>query len=206
MSFHLIIGSMFSSKTVALTNQATKAADLGVSVLYVRHSFDTQRVTQGGTTQFGCHSSSNKFITEKVNLIETHELRNIADCQGYKFIFIDEIQFYPDSVETIDKWMNLGINVVAGGLSGDFDRKPIGRIGELIPLATKITHKRALCVRCLEEKNVYRKACYTHLKDKNLICGSSNVIPGGNEKYEALCLDHYLEQNRDNWSGNNWSD
>ena len=120
MSFHLIIGPMFSSKTVTLTQKATQVADLGRPVLYVRHVFDAERETVGGTNDFGCHSSSNKFLTDKVDIIQVHQLSDVDNVHEYEFIFVDEAQFYPDADDTITKWMNDGINVVAAGLSGDF--------------------------------------------------------------------------------------
>jgi thymidine kinase len=56
-------------------------------------------------------------------------------------VLVDEAQFF----ESLDCVETLAPNVVVAGLSGDYRRKPFGRILELIPLADKVTFLTAVC-------------------------------------------------------------
>ena len=71
------------------------------------------------------------------------------DILNYDTIIVDEGQFFPDLVNTISRWVNnYSVNIIVGGLDGDFQRKPIGQILDLIPMADKCIKLNSLCNIC----------------------------------------------------------
>ena len=61
---------------------------------------------------------------------------------GYDTVLVDEAQFFT----SLDGVEDLAPNVVVAGLSGDYLKKPFGKILELIPKADKVTFLTATCV------------------------------------------------------------
>jgi thymidine kinase len=105
-----------------------------------------------------------------------------------RLIVIEEAQFFKDlykfvkyAVDTCDK------DVLVVGLDGDSERRPFGRIAEIIPLCDKITKLTAMCKRCANGS----PAIFTHRKDSD-----TSVIKVGTDTYEALCRKHYLQFNQ----------
>lgn len=116
----LILGPMCSGKTTTLL---TRARD---RTLVVNHTFDTRG--EGVKTHDGVEAAAMKCTV-------------LPDVSGYDTVLIDEAQFF-ESLEGVE---SLAPNVVVAGLSGDYRRKPFGKILELIPKADKVTFLTALC-------------------------------------------------------------
>jgi len=116
----LILGPMYSGKTTALLSRRSG------NVLIVNHEFDT-RVNGVGT-----HDG-----------IEAHAIKCkvLPTLSGYDMYLIDEAQFF-DSLEGVE---SLAPHVVVAGLSGDYMRRPFGKLLELIPKADKVTFLKAKC-------------------------------------------------------------
>ncbi len=134
----VILGPMFSGKTTTLLKRAKG------KTMIINHVLDTR--CKGVMTHDGL-----KADAIKSNVIP---LSVAADT-----VLIDEAQFF-DSLEGVE---SLAPNVVVAGLSGDYRRKPFGRILELIPLADKVTFLTAVCEcgapapftsRISDEKNI----------------------------------------------------
>lgn len=116
----LILGPMCSGKTTTLL---TRARD---RTLIVNHTFDTRG--EGVKTHDGVEAAAMKCTV-------------LPSVSGYDTVLIDEAQFF-ESLEGVE---SLAPNVVVAGLSGDYRRKPFGKILELIPKADKVTFLTALC-------------------------------------------------------------
>ena len=116
----VILGPMFSGKTTTLLTRARG------KTMVINHVFDTRCV--GVKTHDGVEASA-----LKCNVLP---LSVDADT-----VLIDEAQFF-DSLEGVE---SLAPNVVVAGLSGDYRRKPFGKILELIPKADKVTFLTAVC-------------------------------------------------------------
>jgi len=80
-------------------------------------------------------------------LIVNHAFAAAMKCSvlpkvsGYDSVLVDEAQFFT----SLDGVEDLAPNVVVAGLSGDYRRKPFGKILELLPKADKVTFLTALC-------------------------------------------------------------
>lgn len=95
----------------------------------------------------------------------------------YEVIAIDEGQFFPDISESVELFCNKGKIVIVAALDGTFERKPFGRILELIPIAEQIQKLSAVCFSCGMD------ASYTkRLSD----CKEIELI-GGEDIYKPVC-------------------
>jgi thymidine kinase len=116
----LILGPMFSGKTTTLLTRVRGRT------LIVNHTFDTR--CEGVKTHDGVEAAAMKCSV-------------LPKVTGYDTVLVDEAQFFT-SLEGVE---SLAPNVVVAGLSGDYRRKPFGKISELIPKADKVTFLTALC-------------------------------------------------------------
>jgi len=102
----------------------------------------------------------------------------------FEVIAIDEAQFFSDIVEKSELFCNSGKIVIIAALDGTFERKPFGRILELIPLAEQVQKLSAVCFSCGKD------ACYTkRLSD----CKEIELI-GGEEMYKPVCRGCFFKE------------
>jgi thymidine kinase len=94
-------------------------------------------------------------------------------------IGIDEVQFYDDNVEVIQRLANMGKIVVAAGLDGTAKGTPFKRMPELIAVAESVKKKSAVCMSC------HAKAGFTRKIGGN----DEEVEIGGIGTYIAVCRD-----------------
>lgn len=116
----LILGPMYSGKTTALLSRK-----IGRTLL-INHLLDTR--CDGVQTHDGLR-------------VPAYKCRRIPRVSGYDTYLIDEAQFF-DSLDGVE---TLAPNVVVAGLSGDYMRRPFGKILDLIPKADKVTFLTARC-------------------------------------------------------------
>lgn len=118
----LILGPMYSGKTTALLQRTSG------NTLVVNHSFDT-RTGNSIRSHDGVEAPAVKC---------TH-IRDLP--RTYDTVLVDEAQFFED-LEGVE---DLAPHVVVAGLSGDYLRRPFGKILDLIPKADKVTFLQAVC-------------------------------------------------------------
>jgi thymidine kinase len=75
----------------------------------------------------------------------------LAQCADYEVVAVEEGQFYPDTVEFCETLASQYKIMLVSALDGTFERKPFGRILQLVPLAEKVIKLRAICVNCGDE-------------------------------------------------------
>lgn len=91
-----------------------------------------------------------------------------------------DVQF-PDVVTFSEEMANRGKVVIVAALDGTFQRKPFGRICDLIPLAESVVKLTAVCQIC------QASAAFTkRLGDEKQI-----ELIGGADKYIAVCRHCY---------------
>ena len=172
----LIIGCMFSGKSTKLLEFYYKYR-LKYKCLLVNHSIDNRY-------------SDNKVSTHNLrseNAVMTDNLMSIFDSENYQnvnVILVDESQFYDDVKQFVDKAVNQDNKIVImSGLNGDFEKKPIGKIHELISEADEIHFQKAICHYC----KVPEEAIFSH-RTKN---SKEQVLIGNNDSYVPVCRYHY---------------
>ena len=173
-----IVGAMFAGKTSELLKRILWAEHQGKKILVLKHRIDNRY--------------SEKLISTHNNL--SHECYAMKDWKDvhlhydfsnkkYDVIFLDEIQFM-DADETIlnvEKFLQIGIDVVCAGLDQDSRGKPWETSSYLLALADKITKIYGFCNVCgIEATKTYRK-----------IEGGDRTQVGAANIYEPRCLKHW---------------
>jgi len=177
-TLELIIGPMFSGKSSELIRKIRILKVINSSFIIIKPIIDDRY----DKNQIVTHNKE----TEACIIID--DLKSINDSQinDYHTIFIDEGQFLKNLKNVVLYWVEkLNKNVIISGLDGDFQRKPIGEILDLIPYADKYEKLSALCTKC----NDGTLAIFSHRLSNN---NCNQVLIGSNDLYEPLCRKHYL--------------
>lgn len=168
---NLIIGPMFSDKTNYLFKKYDQYMLQNYKCLLVKYIADNR---------FG--SNEKILITHDGKsrpAIATDNLSNLS-LNEYDVILIDEIQFIKFELSELIELSRKKCIYVAG-LSGDYLRQPFENISNIIPIANKIKHTRAICLVNGE------KASFT----KRNIVSQERIIIGDDDIYEAVDLKNY---------------
>ena len=180
-SLNLVIGPMFAGKTTELAWRMTEAMRLGKSVLLITSSADSRyphmthdaMVIGSVRTQLPVGELGGKRCVTAKNLLDVQRIPE-------KDVFIDEGHFFTDLPAAVRSLMGRGKNVTVAMLNGTTDLEPFTVLSQIIPFATTITHKTALCVERKEGCQVV--APYFQFKN-----GRPKNLVGGAEKYKATC-------------------
>ena len=175
--FVLVTGPMFSGKTrscIVLTD--TEACIPGTIVLYIRPECDARAGQRGIIAHSGDEIRPEHVIVAK-KLVDV-DARKIEEAH---VIFIDEGQWFED-LDHAASWAARGKRVFVAALNGDRDRKPWPNVVKIMGLVTNIVFQHGICRRC------GKKSCYSHDKIGD---DDSEVVVGGEERYEGLCLHCY---------------
>ena len=172
----LYIGPMFSGKSTELIKNVRLNKVLNRKVLVVKPAIDVRY-------------DSNRIVShsgEKEDCVTTNDLEDIKDnlILEHDIIIIDEGQFFKSLKKMCLKWVEeFNKYIIVGGLDGDFQRKPMGEILDLIPYADKYIKLCALCKYCGDGT----KAIFS----KRISSENSQVLIGGNDIYVSVCRYHY---------------
>ena len=171
----LVIGPMFSGKTLFLINKFNELNDKGENVLVINHNLDNRY----SYTNIVAHNGKCMPIS-----IMAEKLMDIKhdDYKNCKNILINEGQFFQDLSEFTKKLLNQNKYIYISGLDGDFKQKKFGQILDLIPICDKITKLHAKCSLCLK-KGINNKAIFSH----RLIESQDTVLIGSSESYIPIC-------------------
>lgn len=181
----LILGPMFSGKTTKLLEIMKSFDKNKIKYLAVKPKID-DRYTSDNNNFIVSHNLERKECLVSNNLKEIYE--SIKNIKSFDYIIIDEAQFFKNLYDfcllCLEK---LNINIIVTGLDGDFKRKPMGEILELLPIANTITKLSSKC-NC---KNCDKPGIFSH----RIVDLKEQVLIGGSEKYIPLCRHHYLKYN-----------
>eukprot|EP00734_Pompholyxophrys_sp_LG126_P000096 Pompholyxophrys_sp_v1_NODE_5_length_12280_cov_3.373988.p10 type:complete len:189 gc:universal NODE_5_length_12280_cov_3.373988:1475-909(-) len=170
---HLILGPMYSGKSSELIRRYRRYSIAGKKCLLVKHSHDIRY-------------DKKMLCTHDSYKLDAHSCTKLSDLLvdplDYDVVCIDEIQFYPDSIEFCEKMAESGLIVEASGLSGNFLREPFPNMSSLISKADHIEFLTSVCMTCKEEGAAFTK----RLSDE-----TAEVVIGGKDKYVAVCRECY---------------
>jgi len=188
----IILGPMFSGKTTKLLEIMDALDNEGIKYIAIKPQID-DRYTQNNENNYiishnlkkrECKVSSN--LKEIFEEISTNRTIKSTRSESIQYVIIDEAQFFQNLYSFCLLCLeNLKINVIVTGLDGDYQRKPMGEILLLLPIANTITKLSSKCQECQEE------AIFTH----RIVNDSDQVLIGGSDKYIPLCRNHYVEKN-----------
>lgn len=177
----LIIGPMFSGKSTELIRHIRMMKIINATYLVIKPKIDTRY-------ELDKIVSHNKDSESCIVIDNLNEISDVM-INNYQYLIIDEGQFLKNLKNKVLYWVEkLNKNVIIGGLDGDFQRKPIGEIIDLIPYSDICTKMSALCKLC----NDGTLALFSHrISDLN----KEQILIGTNDSYLPVCRCHYLDLN-----------
>lgn len=179
----LILGPMTGGKTTEL-GRRMRVKSVYKRTLVVNTKKDVRFGDDGAITHDGHH----------IKAVRVDSLSDLLETDVYKeaeVVGIDEGQFFPEINEFIRFQLKKTTKTfIVAALSGDKDMQLFGNVYKLIPCASSIDVKRAVCKRCGDGT----EASFTAA----LIPFSGQEKVGGTDIYEAVCREHYDEIQREN--------
>jgi thymidine kinase len=169
----LIIGPMFSGKSTELIRKIRLLQKIDKKVIVVKPIIDNRYI-------------ANKITTHNFDSVECMVLTKLSDIDNiniYDTIVIDEGQFFTDLKETVITWLDkYNINIIVGGLDGDFQRNPIGQILDLIPHSDQCIKLTSLC-------NICKDGTIAPFS-RRIVQSNNTILVGGSESYIPVCRKH----------------
>lgn len=158
--------------------------------LFINYAGDSRDQEAEG---FSTHNPFNLSIDRYLDRRACRFLSNV-NIDQYSIVGIDEAQFFPDLLPTVQDWIERGKRVVVSGLKGDYQKRSFGSILELIPLSDRVEILTAHCIKCIDDSIKrgqslqFVPAPFTHRKN---IQEDETVVIGGIDKYIPVCGRHY---------------
>jgi thymidine kinase len=169
----LILGSMFSGKTSYLLDVYKKCVFCDIPVAVINYAADNRYTTE---PMLSTHDKQ-MIPCILANTIQDAIQNNLESITRAETILINEGQFFPDIEEQVKHLVeHLNKRVYICGLDGDFERKPIGRLLQLIPFCDEVVKLKSLCSICRDGTPGIFSFRTTREMDQ-VIIGSSNYIP-----------------------------
>lgn len=181
-SIKLILGCMFSGKTTELQREFKEWSSINKTPLCINYTDDNR---------YG--DIYNNMYSHDQSTVECIKVKTLSEIEEElilenDIILINEGQFFSDLVEYSVLWCDkYNKKVIVCGLDGDFQRKPFGKILDLIPYADSVEKLSAYCKHCSDGT----KAIFTHRKSSE-----QEQIVIGADNYEALCRKCYIDKNK----------
>lgn len=172
-SIHLIFGPMFSGKTTELLRRVERYEVANRKCLVIKHKIDNRYSSDHVVAHNGRKTDA-----------KACSALHLLDYSSYDVIAIDEGQFFGDSIVPFcESAANNGKIVIVAALDGTYQRKPFGKVLELVPLAESVVKLNSVCMKC------YADAAFT----QRLGSQEGDIDIGGAEKYSAACRSCYFK-------------
>lgn len=192
-----ITGCMFAGKTETLFLKIRKLRNLGKNVTLFKTKLDKRNSSTKILTHSGDSMEAKTISTiDEINKMVTNEKLKI------NVIAIDEIHFFKKEIVSLFlTWKKLGKKIIVAGLDLDIFARPFKTSFSLMKKADQITYLKARCFY----NNCKSEATRTHLKNqeelkqlwKKIKNGEEVILPGGEEKYKAVCVLHHQKGDLD---------
>lgn len=176
----LIIGPMYSGKSSELLRYIDKFSYLGKNIMVINHTLNNRYNSNGITTHNGKVHNDCIVVDklEKIMSLYSNEFNNAS------IIIIDELQFFDDILEYIPDWCDkYNKYIVASGLNGDSNRKPFGKVLDLIPYCNCVHHLTGICSICCDGT--------PSIFSKKIVNNNNTILVGSNGMYIAVCRKHF---------------
>ena len=177
-SLETIVGAMFAGKTSELLKRILWAEHQGKKILVLKHRIDNRY----SENLISTHNDLSHECYAMDDWKDVHSNYDFSN-KNYDVIFLDEIQFMnaDETILNVEKFLQIGIDVVCAGLDQDSRGKPWETSSYLLALADKITKIYGFCNVCgIEATKTYRK-----------IEGGGRTQVGAANIYEPRCLKHW---------------
>jgi thymidine kinase len=169
----LILGSMFSGKTSYLLDVYKKCMFCDIPVAVINYVADNRYTTE---PMLSTHDKQ-MIPCILASTISDAIQNNSEMIARVETILINEGQFFPDIEDQVKQLVEVGNKrVYICGLDGDFERKPIGNLLQLVPFSDHIIKLKSLCSLCRDgTPGVF--SFRTSREVDQVVIGSSNYVP-----------------------------
>jgi len=171
-TFTVYCGPMFSAKTTSLLSSIDRFKYQGKKVAVFKPRLDDRYDEDFVCTHSGWKVPA-KCIKNGTDILE--HLSELNDQP--QVIAVDEAFMIPNVAKVLIWLYRSGYSVVVSSLDLSAMCKPFPEIEKMLPWATVVEKKTAVCVVCS------RDASYTYKKQSN----EEEIEVGGSELYEARC-------------------
>lgn len=168
---------MFSGKTQYVIRYARRFKAIGKKVVFVNHILDDRYALE--------HVVSHDGMKEKcISVSSLFEVVNNEEYKTADIVILEESQFFTDLYDFVEHGLRTtDKEFIVSGLSGDFNRKPIGQILSIIPLAEHVDKLNGLCCICADGTIGAFTKRITDEKDQ--------ISVGSTDKYQCVCRQHF---------------
>lgn len=170
---NVFTGPMKCGKTQKMLNELERQAIIGKDIKIFKPAIDKR---------FG----NNTIQTRSGKKIDAININSIDEIQNYNadIYFIDEFQFLDGNVNTIEKMAENGKKFYISGLNLTAEKKPFGKMGDLMCLADNVQMMTSICEICKNENAIF--SFFKGNKDNDVYIGDSEYIPVCRECYNKL--------------------
>ena len=166
-------GPMKCGKSQKIFNELKRQLIAGKNIKVFKPLLDNRAGDAVISTRAG--NSINAINIQSINEIEKY------DADSY---FIDEFQFLEGNVKTIEKLADNGKKFYIAGLNLTSDKKPFGKMGDLMCIADNIKMMTSICEICKNDNAVF--SYFKGKKDQDIVIGDGEYIPVCRKCYEKL--------------------
>ena len=163
-------GPMKCGKTQKILDEAKRQQIAGKNVKIFKPTIDDRFSEQSVI-------SRNGYKQNAININSIDDIKNY-DADVY---VIDEFQFLKGNVKTIEEMASEGKKFFIAGLNLTAEKKPFGKMADLLCIADNVNMLTAICDNCKNEN-----AVLTYYKG-----GKDTDIVIGDRQYLALCRNCY---------------
>lgn len=166
-------GPMKCGKSTRLINEAFRQKHTGQNIKVFKPLIDNRY-----SENFVCDRNGDK--------IEALNIESINDIKKYDadMYFIDEFQFLSGDITAIQDLVAEGKKFYIAGLNLTSERKPFGRMGDIMCNADNVQMLTSICECCKKDNAVY--SFYKGGKVQDIQIGDSEYIPVCSTCYNKL--------------------
>ena len=170
---NVFTGPMKCGKTQKMLNELDRQSITGKEIKIFKPTIDNRFGDNIVQTRLG-------KMTKAINIDSIEELKNY-DADIY---FIDEFQFLNGNIDTIEQMAATGKKFYISGLNLTAEKKPFGKMGDLMCIADNVQMMTSICEICKNENAIF--SFFKGNKSQDILIGDSEYIPVCRNCYNKL--------------------
>ncbi len=184
----VVTGGMFSGKTEELIRRLERVRIAHKEVVIFKPRIDNHYSEQAIMTHYGREFIAHPLASGSESFFVLESIAGVDAIEFATVVAFDEAQFFSDKLPGLcEELVRKGKRVIVAGLDLTFARQPFGSMPALMALANDVDKLHAVCVKCGGEATCSQRL----INGKPASANDEVVVVGGEELYQALCLDCY---------------
>lgn len=171
---NVFTGPMKCGKTQKILEEANRQRIAGKNVKVFKPKIDDRFEDSAVVSRDG----------RQINAININDINDVKNYEADVYV-IDEFQFLKGDLKELYDLAQKGKKFYIAGLNLTSERKPFGKMGELLCMADNVNSLTAICENCKSENAIY--TYYTgEAKTGDVLVGEDCYIPVCRKCYEKL--------------------